>query len=467
MPSGRRSTSAWQDNATNETGFVVERSTGRRDFAQIDTVGANVDTLRGHHGRPAATTLQVPCRGVRTLPASATLTSNSVVSCRLRRRLRRTGRRRCSPRAEDPPRSGGQRHQRDRLHHRAVHGRRELHPDRPTGLPGRNRQHHQPAILHRRECPAGIHVHVSDCSHQRVREVGLHDLGSGGRPDGAGRADEPDRDGRDRTQASLAWTDTATNETGFKIERSTNGGAFSQIATVGANSVTYPDTTIQPGFTYTYQVRATNAAIDSAYSNTATLVVPARPAAPTALAAGLIGGPQMRLTWRDNATTETGFILERSTNGGAFVQVAQVALSAGSGLNVTYTDPTILQPGSTYRYRVAAINAFVLSAYSTFTAVTLPALPGTPTISSVTTVRNGTLQNPTVNWGDVTGETGYTIQWSATKWGGTAGGGSAAANAITSHLGTSRDRCGGSVSAPRTCPGRCGPLPSGPVAAAP
>ena len=40
---------------------------------------------------------------------------------------------------------------------------------------------------------------------------------------------------------NLAWTDNATNETGFRIERSRDGSSFSAIATVAANVTTFSD----------------------------------------------------------------------------------------------------------------------------------------------------------------------------------------------------------------------------------
>jgi titin len=73
-----------------------------------------------------------------------------------------------------------------------------------------------------------------------------------------------------RSSINLGWTDNANNETAFKIERSTNSSAFTQIATVGANATSYSDTGLARNTTYSYRVRATNAAGDSAYSNTAT-----------------------------------------------------------------------------------------------------------------------------------------------------------------------------------------------------
>jgi len=71
-----------------------------------------------------------------------------------------------------------------------------------------------------------------------------------------------------KTQIDLSWTDNATDETGFKIERSKRvNTSFAQIATVGSDVTSYSDTTVSKGTTYFYRVRATNADGDSAYSN--------------------------------------------------------------------------------------------------------------------------------------------------------------------------------------------------------
>jgi titin len=68
---------------------------------------------------------------------------------------------------------------------------------------------------------------------------------------------------------SLSWTDNSSNETGFKIDRGTDGVTFSQIATVGANVASYKNNGLTSGVTYYYRVRATSGAGDSAYSNVA------------------------------------------------------------------------------------------------------------------------------------------------------------------------------------------------------
>lgn len=72
------------------------------------------------------------------------------------------------------------------------------------------------------------------------------------------------------SQIDLSWSDNASNETGFKIERKTGaGGAWSQIATTGANATSYSNTGLSASTQYFYRVRANNGAGDSGYSNEA------------------------------------------------------------------------------------------------------------------------------------------------------------------------------------------------------
>src|SRR5207248_3334817 len=71
------------------------------------------------------------------------------------------------------------------------------------------------------------------------------------------------------SQVNLTWADNSGNETGFKVERAAPGGSFVQVALVGASVTAYSDTGLAAGTQYSYRVRATNAAGDSAYSNTA------------------------------------------------------------------------------------------------------------------------------------------------------------------------------------------------------
>ena len=65
----------------------------------------------------------------------------------------------------------------------------------------------------------------------------------------------------------MSWADNSNNETGFEIERSTDGLHFNQIATTAANVTTYKDTGVSQNVTYYYRVRALHPSGDSAYSN--------------------------------------------------------------------------------------------------------------------------------------------------------------------------------------------------------
>jgi len=67
---------------------------------------------------------------------------------------------------------------------------------------------------------------------------------------------------------SLSWTDVSTNELGYKIERKTGSGVFTQIGQVGTNVTTFNDSAIAQSTTYTYRVYAYNNAGNSVqYSN--------------------------------------------------------------------------------------------------------------------------------------------------------------------------------------------------------
>ncbi len=166
------------------------------------------------------------------------------------------------------------------------------------------------------------------------------------------------------SQINLTWTDNANNENGFKVEQSTDGTTFTQVAMLGSNAVSYSATGLSASTTYFYRVASFNDAGNSQYSNTANATTspapPAVPAAPTGLTATAISRTQINLSWVDNSGNETGFKIERckSANCTNYVEVGQV------GANVTTFADTGLTKNTTYRYRVRAFNAGGNSGYS-------------------------------------------------------------------------------------------------------
>jgi hypothetical protein len=169
------------------------------------------------------------------------------------------------------------------------------------------------------------------------------------------------------SQINLSWNDQSNNESGFKIERSTDNVNFSEITTAGSNVTSYSNTGLSSATTYYYRVRAFNAQGNSSYSNTASATTQGSvPGTPIGLTASALSKTQIKITWGDNSTNETGFKIERSTNGTTFTQIATV------GANVsTYTN-TGLAKNKTYWYRVRAYNGAGDSGYSNVASATTP-----------------------------------------------------------------------------------------------
>ena len=167
------------------------------------------------------------------------------------------------------------------------------------------------------------------------------------------------------SQIALSWTDNASNESGFKVERCQGAGctSFAQLTMVSAGVAGYTDATVSGSTSYSYRVRAYNAGGDSDYSNTASATTPAPPAAPpaapTRLKASATTG-RITLTWTDNSNNETAFRVERCV-GGTCTNFAEIGSTAANV--ATYSDTTVAR-GTTYRYRVSACAASACSAYS-------------------------------------------------------------------------------------------------------
>jgi acid phosphatase type 7 len=166
------------------------------------------------------------------------------------------------------------------------------------------------------------------------------------------------------SQISLSWTDNANNENGFKVEQSTDGTTFTQIAMLGSNAVSFSVTGLTASTTYTYRVVSFNDAGSSSFSNTASATTsaapPALPAAPSALTATAVSSTRINLAWTDNSGNESGFKIERCKNVNCtnFAQIAQV------GANVTTFADTGVSKNTSYSYRVRAFNGGGNSSYS-------------------------------------------------------------------------------------------------------
>ena len=120
---------------------------------------------------------------------------------------------------------------------------------------------------------------------------------------------------------------------------------------------------------YTFNVEARdqsdNYTVPSSSASATTAAPPPPPLAPSGLSANGASETSIDLVWTDNASTETGFRVERSAAGaGSFSVIANLGVDVQS-----YTDNG-REASTTYDYRVAAVNDFGVSDYSAASGTT-------------------------------------------------------------------------------------------------
>ncbi len=168
----------------------------------------------------------------------------------------------------------------------------------------------------------------------------------------------------------LIWTDNTTNETGFVIMRSMNGGSFTQLATpgphTGTGSVPYIDTTVVAGNIYAYMVAATNGLVTSGFSNVATVSLEL-PLAPSNLTATVVRRDNMErviLRWTDLATNEAGYTVQWSPSAAFTTISGTIDMGANATMFITRNIPR-----QTWYFRIQAYNGIGPSAWVTTGAI--------------------------------------------------------------------------------------------------
>ncbi len=194
-------------------------------------------------------------------------------------------------------------------------------------------------------------------------------------------------------EVDLAWTDLS-GETGYVVERSLNGTAWSQVAVADPDAESYHNTGLVAGTAYIYRIRAANSGGNSAASATSTATT--IPSAAAVTAAG-VSATQINLAWT-NVAGETGYRVEQSADGSSWTTIATRAV------NVAALSVTGLSAGTLYYFRITPFNAAGNATGTTISKRTVLSAPTgfAATALSMTSIR--------LNWTDAGGDTGYKIE---------------------------------------------------------
>ena len=204
------------------------------------------------------------------------------------------------------------------------------------------------------------------------------------------------------TRIDLSWSDPNSDETNYLVVRDNV-----VIATRPANSISYSDTTVTAGSSYTYLIRASKTATNpwTADSNSQT-VSPSTPA-PGSLGAAVASSTQLNLSWVNGTTTETEVRVERCQNAGC-TDFAEIAVLPKAQPDTSYQDTSVV-PGVTYRYQVRAANTTIgwTTGYSNIATATPTAL----TVPGATTATRASEVQINLSWSATAGVSGYNVYY--------------------------------------------------------
>ncbi|HWE98104.1 MAG TPA: hypothetical protein VG269_29430 [Tepidisphaeraceae bacterium] len=155
-------------------------------------------------------------------------------------------------------------------------------------------------------------------------------------------------------QVDLSWTasdnpNASDPNTAYDIYRTGPDGTIQVGTTLG---VQFSDATVQPGFTYSYQIAA-QVGNSGQSSRSASTEVGQLAAAPSLTAASAVSPAEVDLTWTDGSPNIDGFEVQRTVNdatGSSFSVIAILNPPASAFADTTVTD------GNQYAYRIRALQ---------------------------------------------------------------------------------------------------------------
>ena len=199
----------------------------------------------------------------------------------------------------------------------------------------------------------------------------------------------------------LTWN-AVYGATSYRIYRSTSkGSGYSLLGTTTATS--YTNTGAKAGTTYYYRVKACNDAGLSPYSNIVSgqvKTVTPKPAAPVVKIGNSASSGKPMLTWNAVSGATSYKVYRATSQNGTYSLLGTVTATS-------YTN-TGAKAGTTYWYKVKAVNSAGESAYSNVVS-------GRATVTTLTMGHSSTSGKPQLTWKAVSGATSYKVYRATTK----------------------------------------------------
>ncbi len=200
---------------------------------------------------------------------------------------------------------------------------------------------------------------------------------------------------------TLTWN-TVGGATSYRIYRSTaKGSGYSLLGTTTATS--YTNTGAKAGTTYYYRVKACNDAGWSPYSNIvsgqAKSVTP-KPSAPVVKIGHSASSGKPMLTWNAVSGATSYKVYRATSQNGTYSLLGTVTATS-------YTN-TGAKAGTTYWYKVKAVNSAGESAYSNVVS-------GRATVTTLTLGHSSTSGKPQLTWKAVSGAASYKVYRATAK----------------------------------------------------
>lgn len=183
----------------------------------------------------------------------------------------------------------------------------------------------------------------------------------------------------------LTWT-KASGASGYQIYRKEAGGEYKKMTTLSWNYSAWTDTTVKPGITYTYKLRAYSMVNGTAEYSGFTVERAVKPVLSTpSVSVKVSSGGYNTVSWNKISGAES-YVVYRKTSSGKWTKISTIKKAA----TTSYKDKKI-KAATVYEYTVRACctvnKKTVAGSYKS--SGKYKSAPSTQTISSVSNVKKG------------------------------------------------------------------------------